>query len=384
MKGPRVVVTGVGVLSGNARSLGEFKETLMAGQSALGLLLHGPARDWPFSAGAQVDPLILRQRLGPINGSIDKAMALYPVDEALASSGLNETQRALCAVIVGCVLYNGRNQIAEIVGEEYKLGPSRYVVDAACSSGAHAIVLGWELIRQRKVSTALAVSYNTVLLKDVAGLFKLGILTRQPVRPFDEHRTGTQPGEGSGALVLEELEHARARCAPIFAEVAGVGLGADAQHIVHPNAAGRGLSAAIGGALRTARLQASEVDYINAHGTATRLNDPSETAAIHAGLGEDAFRVPVSSTKPITGHTLGAAGMIEAIATILAIQHDFIPQTLNHESPDPLCDLDYVASGTRYQAVNVALSNSAGFGGLYSCVAFKKCDGAGVADTVSS
>ena len=379
MNRPRVVVSGVGVLSANARTVGEFKDTLVAGQSALGSLLYGAARDWPFSTGAQVDPLVLRTRLGPINGSADKAMALYPVDDALASSCLTEDQRSRCAVVVGCVLYNGRNQIAEIVGDEYKLGPNRYVLDAACSSGAHAIALGWELIRNRKVSTVLAVAYNVVLLKDVAGLFKLGILTRQPVRPFDERRTGTQPGEGSGALVLEDLEHARARGAPIFAEIAGVGLGSDAHHIVHPNPDGRGLSAAIDGALRSADLRASEVDYINAHGTATKLNDPAETAAIHTSLGEDAFRVPVSSTKPITGHTLGAAGMVEAIATLLAVQHDFIPPTLNHESPDPLCDLDYVASGTRYQPVNIALSNSAGFGGLYSCIAFKKCDVAGIA-----
>lgn len=373
----RVVVTGIGVLSANARSVAEFRDTLVTGESALGVLHHGPARDWPFSTGAQVDPQILQTRRGPLNGSADQAMALYAIDDALASSGLSDVQRARCAVVVGCVLYSGRNRIAEIVGEEYKLGPNRYVVDAACSSGAHAIVLGWELVRRGKASAVLAASYNTLLLKDVAGLFKQGILTPQPVRPFDEHRTGTQPGEGSGALVLEDFEHARARGARMLAEIVGVGLGSDAHHIVHPDPEGRGLSVAIVNALRSAGLQARDVDYINAHGTATRLNDPSETASIHAGLGEDAFRVPVSSTKPITGHTLGAAGMVEAIVTVLAVQHDFIPPTLNHERPDPLCDLDYVAGGTRYQPVNVALSNSAGFGGLYSCIAFRKSDAPG-------
>ncbi len=371
---PRVVVTGVGVLSGNARTLAEFHDTLLCARSALGSLRFGPALDWPYTVGAQVDPLILTERLGCLNGSADKAMALYVVDEALASSGLDEAQRARCAVVVGCGLYRGRNQIAEIVAEDYRLGADCYVVDAACSSGAHAVVLACDLIRRRRASAVLAVSYNTLLLKDVAGLLKLGILTRQSVRPFDERRTGTQPGEGSGALVLEELEHACARRAPIFAEIVGVGLGADAHQIVPPDEEGRGLATAIRGALLAAGLNASEVDYINAHGTATRLNDPSETAAIHAGLGESAVHVPVSSTKPITGHTLGAAGMIEAIVTLLAIQHDFIPPTLNHEVPDPLCDLDYVPGKARFQPVNVALSNSSGFGGLYSCIAFKKYD----------
>jgi 3-oxoacyl-(acyl-carrier-protein) synthase len=370
---PRVVVTGVGVLSGNASGLEEFKETLVAGQSALGLLRYGPAKDWPFAVGAQIDPQILQERMEAMGGSLDRALALYPVEEALVTSGLSSAQRVRCAVVVGCVLYDGRNQIAEVIGETCGFGPQRYVVDAACSSGAHAIAIAWNLIRHRKAPLALAASYNTMLLKDVAGLFKLGILTRDPVRPFDARRTGTQPAEGSGALILEDFDHAQARRAPIFAEIAGVGLGSDAHRIVPPDPMGRGLGIAITRALRAADLKASAVDYINAHGTGTRLNDPSETAAIHAGLGEDAWRVPVSSTKPITGHTLGAAGMVEAIATLLATRHDFIPPTLNHEFPDPRCDLDYVAGGTRFQTVDVALSNSSGFGGLYSCIAFRKC-----------
>ena len=380
---PRVVITGIGVLSANARDSREFEDTLVRGDSALGDLRFGPARRWPYAKGAQLDPAVLVGALGAAAGHADSAPLVYAASQALASSRLTAAERARCAVIVGCVLYNTRYQTAELVGDDFGLSADRYVVDAACSSGAHAIVMAWQLVRRRSVPVALAASYNTMLLKDVAGLFKLGILTSEPVRPFDDRRTGTQPGEGAGALVLEELEHARARRAEIFAEVLGAGLGADAEHIVAPSSVGRGLEIAIRGALQSAGLDPSAVDYINAHGTATRLNDPSETAAIRAALGASAGSVPVSSTKPITGHMLGAAGMIEAIATVLAIRGDFTPPTLNHEIPDPLCDLDYVPGVARHRRVRIALSNSSGFGGLYSCIAFAKPTAAATAPLTS-
>jgi 3-oxoacyl-(acyl-carrier-protein) synthase len=367
----RVVVTGIGILTGNASNLVEFQGTLLRGISALGVLRGAETSGWVYSRGAQVDRGVLESKLGAVEGNQDHAMPLYAAEEALASSGLSADQRARCALVLGCVLYPGRNRVTEIVRTTFGLSPLRYTVDSACSSGAHAIAMAWKLVKRGKSTTVLVLSYNTMLLKDVAGLYKLGILTNQPVRPFDKHRAGTQPGEGSGALVLEEREHAIARGATIYAEVCGVGLGSDAFDIIPPSSDGRGLTLAMASALRSANLSPAEVRYVNAHGTGTRLNDPSESAAIRGSLLGAGETVAVSSTKPITGHTLGAAGMIEAIATVLSTQHDFIPATLNYEVSDPDCAVQ-VSHSTQHCPVDVALSNSSGFGGLYACIAFAK------------
>ena len=193
--------------------------------------------------------------------------------------------------------------------------------------------------------------------------------------PFDAERDGFVMGEGAGILLLEEYEHAKARGAKIYAEVVGYGATCDAYHITAPAPNGEGGARAMQQALDDAGVAASEVDYINAHGTSTPLNDSGETAAIKAVFGQHAYELAVSSTKSMTGHMLGAAGAVEAIFTALALEDGFIPATINYKTPDPACDLDYVPNEGRKAGLRYALSNSLGFGGHNACVLFKKWEG---------
>jgi 3-oxoacyl-[acyl-carrier-protein] synthase II len=191
-------------------------------------------------------------------------------------------------------------------------------------------------------------------------------------RPFDRDRDGFVLGEGAGVLMLEELEHARSRGAEIIAELAGIGLSGDAYHITAPAPDGEGAIRAMRAALADAALEPDSVDYINAHGTSTQLNDASETAAIKSVFGEHASRLAVSSTKSVIGHLLGAAASVEIGLCALAIRDNIVPPTINQENPDPECDLDYVPNEKRRQEVNVALSNSFGFGGHNVSVVLKR------------
>lgn len=191
-------------------------------------------------------------------------------------------------------------------------------------------------------------------------------------RPWDAERDGFVLGDGAGILVLEEYEHAKARGAKIYCELAGYGRSGDAYHMTQPAEGGDGARRCMLNALRDAGINPDEVDYINAHGTSTEYNDYFETVAIKRALGEAAYRVPVSSTKSMTGHQLGAAGAVEAIVALLAMQHGVIPPTINYEHPDPRCDLDYVPNEKRAAEVNVAMSNSFGFGGHNAVLIFRK------------
>jgi 3-oxoacyl-[acyl-carrier-protein] synthase II len=191
-------------------------------------------------------------------------------------------------------------------------------------------------------------------------------------RPFDRDRDGFVMGEGAGILLLEELEHALCRGARIYAEIIGYGLTCDAYHMTSPVPGGEGATRAIQLALKDAGQSPEQVSYINAHGTSTGANDPTETAAIKKALGDSAYKVAISSTKSMTGHLLGGSGGIEAVATVMAISSDKIPPTINLENPDPQCDLDYVPNHSRDLKVDVALSNSFGFGGHNVTLAFKK------------
>lgn len=191
-------------------------------------------------------------------------------------------------------------------------------------------------------------------------------------RPFDAKRDGFVPSEGAGILVLESLEHAQARGAKVLAEVVGYGASADANHPVQPDDDGAGASRAIRWALDDAKLEPNQVDYINAHGTSTPLNDSSETMAIKRVFGEFAYRVPISSTKSMIGHALGGAGGMEAVACVKTIQNNLIHPTINYENPDPACDLDYVPNKARHKKISVVLSNSFGFGGQNACLVFKR------------
>jgi 3-oxoacyl-[acyl-carrier-protein] synthase II len=197
-------------------------------------------------------------------------------------------------------------------------------------------------------------------------------MPQKACRPFDRERDGFVMGEGAGVLIFEELDHARKRGAHIYGEVVGFGMTADAYHLTDPDPDGRALSKAIKDALRSGGVLPEEIDYINPHGTSTYLNDKVETKAIKDAFGKQAYRIPISSTKSIIGHLMGAAGGVEVISVLLAIEKGIIHPTLNYESPDPECDLDYVPNEARMKDVRIGLSISAGFGGVNSAILIKR------------
>ena len=258
-------------------------------------------------------------------------------------------------------------------------GPNTCVV-TACAAGAHAVGEGYRLIREGLADVVLAGGTEAAIVPiTVAAFAQMQALTRNAdpetaSRPFDADRDGFVLSEGACLLVLEREDAARARSARIYAEVAGYGASADAYHITQPEPSGTGAALAIRAALRDGGEEPGAVGYINAHGTSTPLNDAAETAAIKAALGEDvAGRVPVSSTKSMTGHMLGAAGAVEAAATALAIADGVIPPTIHYRTPDPACDLDCVPDQSRkVEDLTVALSNSFGFGGQNAVLALRR------------
>ena len=262
-------------------------------------------------------------------------------------------------------------------------GPNMAVI-SACASGANAIGEAAEMIRRGAADVMIAGGTESAIIPiAIAGFNVMGALSTNndagPAanRPFDARRDGFVMGEGAGILVLESLSHARARGARIYGEVAGYGASADAYHMAAPREDGIAAAAAMRAALTSAGLTPADVDYVNAHGTGTPLNDAIETRAIREVLGNEAGRVPVSSTKPVTGHLLGAAGAVEAIICLQALREGVIPPTINYAEPDPACDLDYVPNEPRRAALRTAMSNSFGFGGHNACLVFRRWPGEG-------
>jgi 3-oxoacyl-[acyl-carrier-protein] synthase II len=257
---------------------------------------------------------------------------------------------------------------------------SAHVVVTACASSCDAIGFAMDRIRCGRADVILSGGAESAMTEyGIGGFSQINTLStnyndtpNRASRPFDKNRDGFVLGEGAGILVLEELEHAKKRNAKIYAELVGYGASADAYHLTAPSPNGEGGTRAIIAALKDANLKPNEIDYINAHGTSTPTNDPIETAAIKNAFGEHAYKLAVSSTKGMTGHTLGAAGGIEAIITTLAIRDNFMPATINLDEPDPNCDLDYVPNKGRNKTINAAISMSLGFGGHNSVVALKK------------
>ncbi|MBH8575041.1 beta-ketoacyl-ACP synthase II [Nostocaceae cyanobacterium CENA369] len=257
-------------------------------------------------------------------------------------------------------------------------GPNSCTV-TACAAGSNAIGDAFRLIQggyaQAMICGGTEAAITPLGVAGFAACKALSFRNDDPARacrPFDRDRDGFVMGEGAGILVLEELQHAISRGARIYAEMVGYGMTCDAYHITSPVPGGEGAARAIRLALKDAELTPEQVSYINAHGTSTPANDSTETAAMKKALGDHAYKIAVSSTKSMTGHLLGGSGGIEAVATVLAIANDKIPPTINLENPDSECDLDYVANSSRAQKVEVALSNSFGFGGHNVTLAFKK------------
>lgn len=257
-------------------------------------------------------------------------------------------------------------------------GPS-FSVASACATGAHALAVAWMLLKAGLADVAFAggaeAAITPAFVESYIALRALSTRNDDPPRasrPFDKDRDGFVLGEGCAVLILETLEHARQRGAPILAELAGVGMTCDAYHItdVHPD--GRGATEAIALALQSAGVKPEDVGYINAHGTATEINDPIETNAIKKMFGEQAYRIPVSSIKSMIGHCIGAAGALEAVTCVMTLTEGVIPPTINLDHPDPACDLDYVPHTARTKNVSVAISNSFAFGGQNCVLVLKR------------
>jgi 3-oxoacyl-[acyl-carrier-protein] synthase II len=252
---------------------------------------------------------------------------------------------------------------------------------SACASGSHAIGEAFRMIRSGVQDAVLAGGAESAITPmGIGGFSSMKALStrndepQRASRPFDKDRDGFVMAEGSGLMILEERERALKRGAKIYAEVAGYGANCDAYHITAPAPEGEGAARCIRLALQDAGMEAEEIDYINAHGTSTEYNDINETQAIKTVFGERAYRIPVSSTKSMTGHLLGAAGAVEGIYSALALSRGTIPPTINYDTPDPECDLDYVPNRARKADIGAALSNSFGFGGTNACVIFKRAE----------
>ncbi len=257
-------------------------------------------------------------------------------------------------------------------------GPNSCTV-TACAAGSNAIGDAFRLIQggyaQAMICGGTEAAVTPLAIAGFASARTLSTRNDDPAhasRPFDSDRDGFVLGEGAGILILEELQHALSRQARIYAEIVGYGMTCDAYHMTSPVPGGEGAARAIQLALKDAGLNPEQINYINAHGTSTSLNDSTETAAMKKALGNHAYKVAISSTKSMTGHLLGGSGGIEAVATVLAIANNRIPPTINLENPDPQCDLDYVPNSSRDLDIEVALSNSFGFGGHNVTLAFKK------------
>ncbi len=250
-------------------------------------------------------------------------------------------------------------------------------VSSACASGADGVGIAWSLLRSGVIDAAIAGGSDaTITPITIGALDRAGAMSRRTdvasiPQPFDLDRDGFVMGEGAGVIILERESHARARGAEILAELAGYAATADAYHITAPREGGAGSARAMRLAMEAGGVRPEDVDYINAHGTATRLNDTAETQAIKSALGELAYNVPVSSTKSMTGHMMGATAAVEAIFSVMSILEGIVPPTVHYRTPDPECDLDYVPNKARRQKVDVALSNAFGFGGHNAVLAFR-------------
>ncbi|HEX6384843.1 MAG TPA: beta-ketoacyl-ACP synthase II [Anaerolineae bacterium] len=302
-----------------------------------------------------------RERIGIILGTgVGGIQTLVEQEHVVLNQGL----RRVSPFAITMIMPNGASGMLAI---DYGIhGPSP-TITTACAAGADAIGHAFRAIRRGELDAVLTGGSESVLTSVAIGGFERAGATSakesDTPQPFDKNRDGLVVGEGAGMLVLESLEHALARGANIFAEVAGYGQTTDAHHITAPAKGGAGAARAINVALADAKLEPEDIDYISAHGTATPLNDASETTAIKRALGEHAYNVAISSTKSMTGHIMGATGAIESIFCALAIRDQVAPPTINYETPDPDCDLDYVPNAARPARIRVCVNNAFGFGG---------------------
>jgi len=398
----RVVVSGVGVISALGHNRQEFWESLTAGRSGIRPLTSISPGLLRFENGAEVrdwDPL--RHFDEKEAGLLDRfaQFGAIAAREAVADAGVEWSAelREETAIVTGsCVggqttedegfvnLYQKNiprvnpltiprtmeNAAASRISLEMGIVGPTYTISTACSSSNHAVGQAFWMVRSGAVRMAITGGSEAVFsLGFLKAWEAMRVVSPDTCRPFSKDRKGLILGEGAAMLVLETLESAEARGAHIYAEVVGFGMGSDAFHITQPSA--DGAARAMRSALSDAGLKPEGIGYINAHGTATQANDATETAAIRKVFGTHADRLQVSSTKSMHGHTLGAAGALEAVATVLALHNGVLPPTANYNEPDPVCDLDVIPNQARKAQVECALSNSFAFGGLNAVLAFR-------------
>ena len=408
----KVVVTGLGIVSPVGNDAASFWNSLKEGKSGVGPLLTFDVSAYDSRIAGEIkgfDPALYGLSPKEIR-RLEKFVqfAVAASKQAISDSGLELDKEDLTAI--GVLVGSGIGSL-HIIEEQHRVvlekGPSRITpfliprlivneaagqisitfgvkgpnscVTTACASGSHSIGEAFRIIERGDAQVMIAGGTESCItslgLGGFCALKALSMRNSEPEkasRPFDAERDGFVMAEGAGIVILENLEHARKRNAPIYAQIVGYGMSADAYHMTAPDPEGDGAMRAMQSALRDAGLSAGEIGYINAHGTSTKLNDKIETLAIKRAFGDYAKKVMVSSTKSMTGHLLGSAGGVEFIACCLAIKDKIIPPTINYEYPDPDCDLDYVPNTSRKAEVNVCISNSLGFGGHNATLAVKR------------
>ncbi len=409
----RVVITGLGAMTTLGDEIEKFWNNIIIGKSGIGKITRFDTDDFPVEIGAQIKDYDYGDYIDKKDArrmAIFTKYALVAAQKALKHSQfkIDENNQNNVGVIVGSgiggieVLENQIERlhnrgprrvspffipmmISNIASGQVAIytkakGPNNNTV-TACASGTTAIGEAAEIIKRGDAQVMIAGGAEASITPSaVAGFGNMKALSTRndepelASRPFDKDRDGFVIGEGSGMVILENREHAENRGAKIYGEVLGYGLTADAHHITQPAPEGEGAARAMSMAVDKAEIDKNEVDYINAHGTSTTLNDKYETTAIKDVFGKHADHLAVSSTKSMTGHLLGAAGGIETIICALALENQILPPTINYENPDPECDLDYVPNKARETEVNVVLNNSFGFGGQNACLLIKKVD----------
>jgi 3-oxoacyl-[acyl-carrier-protein] synthase II len=406
---PKVVITGIGPVTPVGIGVSPFWEGLTTGRngvrsisafdtSALPVKVAGEVPDWDVTAfldakeARRTDPFAQYALAAAQLAWDDAGSPQVPSERGgvIFATGIGGIQTLLNQHVVMLEKGAGRvspfmvpmlmaNAAAGLIAMRFGLTGPNYCTVSACASSNNAIGEAMRLVRDGYLDLCIAGGSEAATVPlTVSAFSQMTALTKNPdpetaSRPFDAHRNGFVLSEGGAALMLESEEHANARGARIYCEVAGYGMSDDAYHITAPDPKGSGASLAMRWALQDAGEDARAVDYVNAHGTSTGLNDAAETAAIKSALGEEtARRVTISSTKSMTGHMLGAAGAVEGAACALAIANGLVPPTVHYVTPDPDCDLDYTPNEARAMDVRLALSNSFGFGGQNACIAFRR------------
>lgn len=414
MQSRRVVITGLGVLTPIGNNVDDFWQALKEGKSGAGPITYFDASNFATQFACEVKNFNVEdyiekkaaRRMDPFTH-----YALATAIMAMEDSGLNleNEDKERIGVVFGsgiggmdtfekqvlAFLDGGPRKISPFfvpmmisdiaagqISIKYGLKGPNYATTSACATSSHALADAFFLIQRGSADIIVTGGSEAAITQMSIGGFNaaraISTWNDRPTeasRPFDKDRNGFVMGEGGGVLILEELEHAKARGAKIYAEMIGAGLTGDAFHVTAPPPEGEGAFRSMREALRDGEIKPEQVDYINAHGTSTPLNDENETAAIKNLFGDHAYKMAISSTKSMTGHLLGAAGAVEAVVTVLAIKNSFVPPTINLDEPDPLCDLDYTPKVGKERNIEYAISNTFGFGGHNASLLFKKFSG---------